>query len=471
MLMNVIHHLGASTQFTDRYKRLELSMNSLTVFMDIAKDPVVKKFKRLLHSLARKKPDQEEILLSYFAFLNSLAENSWRDYLVETLLRTANFFAEAVAEKDVTKISLSLQTKAGRDMEIIQEAAGLSSQEIIEYVKASLAEQFSDRQNQIFEGHIYPENWPVWDNAINCDFQEQSKEAPAMRWLNKEKAALKREFLGASRWSSILDKLAAYYAKVGWGIFSKYMVFHFNEQTAGKLEGIAKPDPVILNQLIAQEREQKIILDNTEYFLRGYRANNIILYGNRGTGKSSLVKALQNEYPDRKLRIVQLKKNQIGYFPEFVQLLAGFPYKFIVFIDDLSFDNLEQDYKNLKSLLEGGVEARPDNVLIYATSNRRHLVRETFDERSGDEVHVQDNIEEKLSLADRFGITVTFLSPDQSSYLRIVEGLAEQEGISIPKEALRQKALQWVMMHNGRSGRTARQFLDHLQGELDIKKE
>jgi predicted AAA+ superfamily ATPase len=200
------------------------------------------------------------------------------------------------------------------------------------------------------------------------------------------------------------------------GEFSAIYVFNFNEKTDDRLEGIEKPDPITLSKLIAQEREQKIILDNTEYFLKGYPANNIILYGNRGTGKSSLVKALQNEYADRKLRIVQLKKSQIGFFPEFVRILDRLPFKFIIFIDDLSFDNMEQDYKNLKSLLEGGVEARPDNVIIYATSNRRHLVKETIDERSGEEVHVRDNIEEKLSLADRFGITVTFLSPDQVSY-------------------------------------------------------
>jgi predicted AAA+ superfamily ATPase len=195
-------------------------------------------------------------------------------------------------------------------------------------------------------------------------------------------------------------------------------------------------------------------------------ANNVILYGSRGTGKSSLVKALLNEYVDKGLRLVQLKKDQMKCYPELVRQLAAVPLKFIIFIDDLSFSGEEEDYKILKSLLEGGIEARPGNVLIYATSNRRHLIKESFADRRPDDVHAHDTMDEKLSLADRFGITVTFLSPDQKTYLQIVEGLCAQEGLRIDKTLLRQKALQWVMMNNTSSGRTARQFVDNLKAKL-----
>jgi len=235
-----------------------------------------------------------------------------------------------------------------------------------------------------------------------------------------------------------------------------------------KLEGIENPDPIRISNLICQQREQSIVLRNTEIFLKGFPANNIILYGNRGTGKSSLVKALLNEYARQGLRLIEFKKAQMRYFAELVRELSRIPLKFLIFIDDLSFNEEEEDYRNIKSLLEGGVESRPQNVLIYATSNRKHLVKESFAERRGDDVHVRDNMEEKLSLADRFGITVTFLSPDQETYLKIVEELAFQESINLEKDKIRQKALQWVMMHNVRSGRTARQFIDHLRGELAI---
>ncbi len=173
-----------------------------------------------------------------------------------------------------------------------------------------------------------------------------------------------------------------------------------------------------------------------------------------------------NAYAAKGLRLVQLKKNQIGIFPELVKELSKNPLKFIIFIDDLSFNDVEEDYKNLKSLLEGGVESRPDNVLVYATSNRRHLVKESFADRKADDVHAHDNMEEKLSLADRFGITVTFLSPDQETYLRLWKALRFRNNIQMDRDELRQRALKWVMMHNGRSGRTARQFIDHLIGEL-----
>lgn len=448
------------------FRRLELSMDSMTIFKDVAKDITVRNFKNLLNCLALEETNIEQIFRHYFIFYNSLKENNWQDYLVELILCSSNSFARKAAIADDGEIDGSLRLKAKRDIRIIKEASEVSSEGIIEFVQGRIAE--NNNANEIFTGSIDPKNWPVWENTVKYKLINNSHDAMAVQWLNNKKSALKKEFKAQNDWGNIFDKLAEYYTEVGWGIFSKYMVFNFSEKTEDKLEGIEKPDPITLNKLIAQEREQKIILDNTEFFLKGYPANNIILYGNRGTGKSSLVKALQNEYAARKLRIVQLKKSQIGFFPEFVQILDRLPFKFIIFIDDLSFDNMEQDYKNLKSLLEGGVEARPENVIIYATSNRRHLVKETFDERSGEEVHVRDNIEEKLSLADRFGITVTFLSPDQKSYLRIVEGLASQEGISLDIEELRQRALKWVMMHNGRSGRTARQFIDHLKGELEI---
>ncbi|MCL6635108.1 MAG: ATP-binding protein [Peptococcaceae bacterium] len=198
-------------------------------------------------------------------------------------------------------------------------------------------------------------------------------------------------------------------------------------------------------------------------------ANNVLLYGDRGTGKSSTVKALLNHYRDRGLRLVEVAKGDLNGFALIARQLRDRPQRFIIFVDDLSFEESEVAYKELKAVLEGGLESRPANVLIYATSNRRHLVREHFSDRAAPagpdgEVRGNDTVQEKLSLADRFGITVLFTSPDRALYLDIVRGLAKQRGISLAEGELERRALLWEAWHNGRSGRTARQFVDQISG-------
>ncbi|OAT80735.1 ATP-binding protein [Desulfotomaculum copahuensis] len=288
--------------------------------------------------------------------------------------------------------------------------------------------------------------------------------AGAAAWLTSRRQRVKN-FLRHSRdWSTAVDELARFYHRVGCGVFSRYAAFRWRRRPGGESApaGIAAPDPVRLEQLIGLKREKALIRENTEHFLAGLPASNIILYGDRGTGKSSTVKALLNTYAPRGLRLVEMAKADLGDFPLLIRQLAGHQQKFIIFVDDLSFDETEPEYRALKTVLEGGLAVRPDNVLIYATSNRRHLVKESFSERQGDEVHARDSMEEKLSLADRFGITVTFPAPDQEGYLRIVEELAGQRGLEMDRDELRQLALHWEMWHNGRSGRTARQFVDYL---------
>ncbi|HEX2998940.1 MAG TPA: ATP-binding protein, partial [Armatimonadota bacterium] len=233
------------------------------------------------------------------------------------------------------------------------------------------------------------------------------------------------------------------------------------------LEGIETPDPIRLSDLIGYEQERDLLLRNTEHFLAGMQANNVLLYGDRGTGKSSSVKALLNEYAERGLRLIEVPKHQLGAFPRILRLLRGRPERFILFVDDLSFEENESSYKDLKAVLEGNLEVRPENVLLYATSNRRHLIPERFSDRDGssEEIHARDTQEEKLSLSDRFGITITFLSPTQALYLEIVSGLAQREGLRLSEAELRRQALQWATRHNGWSGRSARQFLDFALGE------
>jgi len=451
-------------------KKIGLSLNGLVVFEEILKDQGIHSFCKLLAALTPKKIDCEEIYITYHAYYKAMVGKNWRQYLVQKIFDCENAFV-LLASGLEKELNADILENISRDFKILQALAEIEPQEIIDLIAQRFQDQITDDEQDVFTDSLWPENWPVWNwNLEQVDIaHDQMVDASASQWLTITKALSLSNFIHQERWAENVTQLMAYYRQVGYGIFGTYGAFKLQE-TQRKLEGIENPDPIQIRDLICQEREQKLVLHNTESFLQGYPANNIILYGNRGTGKSSLVKALLNEYVGKGLRLVQLKKNQIGMFPELVGELSKIPLKFIIFIDDLSFNDLEEDYKNLKSLLEGGVESRPINVLVYATSNRRHLIKESFADRKGDDVHTHDNMEEKLSLADRFGITVTFLSPDQETYLKIVEGLAHQNKIDMDRDELRRRALKWVMMHNGRSGRTARQFVDHLIGEIAREK-
>jgi predicted AAA+ superfamily ATPase len=262
-------------------------------------------------------------------------------------------------------------------------------------------------------------------------------------------------------------------------MFARYGAFVW-ESIEGKscLRGIEVPDPIRLSDFIGYEQERLEVIENTEKFLKGLPANNVLLYGDRGTGKSSTVKAIVNEYREMGLRIIEIPRKHLVDFPAVIRQIKGRKCKFIIFVDDLAFEDSEESYTVLKSILEGGVENRPDNVLIYATSNRRHLIKEKFSDRAGfrsddpdDEIRAQDTMQEKLSLSERFGITVIFSSPDKKRYLGIVEGLAAQRGINIDRDRLQKEAMKWELMYNGRSARTAKQFVDWLEGNERLRSE
>ena len=268
-------------------------------------------------------------------------------------------------------------------------------------------------------------------------------------------------------WDRNIDVLAKFYHEKGCGIFARYWAFKWeNSENGGRLVGISEPDPITLNELIGYEEQKQQVLRNTRQFVQGFGANNMLLYGDRGTGKSSTIKALVHEFGQEGLRMVEVTKDQLMSLPEILVKFNDRPYRFIIFVDDLSFEEHETEYKYLKAVLEGSLEPAPENVLIYATSNRRHLIREYHSDRVQDEVRAQDTLQEKLSLSDRFGITVIYPSPDQEEYLKIVQGIAGSRGIDVEPEQLRQMALKWELWHNRRSGRTAKQFIEDLLGRL-----
>lgn len=246
--------------------------------------------------------------------------------------------------------------------------------------------------------------------------------------------------------------------KYGYGIYAKYRMFYIGED--GAIVPVQNPDDTRLSDLIDYKREQRIILDNTTALLSGKPAANILLTGDAGTGKSSTIKAVVNELYDSGLRIIEIRKEQLHKIPKILDELTENPLKFILFIDDLSFTKDDDNFSALKAILEGSVSAKSGNVAIYATSNRKHLVKENFSDREGDDVHFNDTLQEILSLSERFGIQLTFSRPDKATYLDIVHTLADKQGISYSSEKLDAAAEKFALKRGIRSARAARQFID-----------
>ena len=248
--------------------------------------------------------------------------------------------------------------------------------------------------------------------------------------------------------------------KYGYGIYAKYNVFCVDE--GGTIVPVRNPDRIALSDLVDYERERDVILRNTKALLNGKPAANILLTGDAGTGKSSTVKAVANALREEGLRIVEVRKDQLRIIPKILDELSGNPLKFILFIDDLSFLKDDDNFNALKALLEGSVTAKSDNVVIYATSNRRHIIKERFSDRDGDDIHRNETMQELVSLSERFGIHVTFSKPDKETFLHIVHHLAKENNIALPKDEIELLAERFALERGGRSARLARQFIDGL---------
>lgn len=257
--------------------------------------------------------------------------------------------------------------------------------------------------------------------------------------------------------------LASFYRAQGYGFFAQSSAFAVQDD--GTVAPIVHPDAIRLRDLPGYERQKQQILQNTLAFLDGREANNILLYGDKGTGKSSTVKAVVNEYAGRGLKIIEMSPRHITCFPRLFAETLRSPFRFIVFLDDLSFNREDDNFAALKAFIEGGLAGKPSNLVIYATSNRRHLIRETFADREGDEVRVRDSLETVTSLSDRFGLEITFSVPDKDEYLYIVDQLAAESGLDLPAEQLHLLAERFALRRNGRSPRTARQFISQQMAE------
>ena len=421
------------------------SDESLLVFQSVLDSPVARVALRLLHQ----DRDPEEAARTYVALFRLLAVevelaehavvgDAWQHHLVTRLLESDNVFSAKVRRQGHAWVGPTLRTAVEADLRAL----------------AALYHAGGPALQRLTADAALP---PLSGLQPLCDSPGPEH---ALRELLHETAD----------WRDLIGALAAHFAQGGAGLFAGHRAFRWlGADQQPPFRGVRHPDPVRLDDLIGDAYQRGLIVRNTEHFLAGLPANNVLLYGDRGTGKSSTVKALLNAYADRGLRLLEVSRGHLGDFPAIVELLSDRPERFILFVDDLSFDEHETGYKDLKAVLEGGLEVRPPNVLVYATSNRRHLVKERQSDRAqpgDDELHGFDTVQEKLSLADRFGITLTFVTPNQEQYLEIVRGLATRRGLDLPEPELRERALQWAAWHNGRSGRGARQFIDYLSGEL-----
>ena len=266
-----------------------------------------------------------------------------------------------------------------------------------------------------------------------------------------------------------------FYRDYGVGMFGLNKAFRIQDRTDSKLVflPINNMDKVMLSDLVGYEIQKKKLVDNTRAFVEGKKANNVLLFGDSGTGKSTSIKAIVNEFYDQGLRMIEIYKHQFKDLSNVIAAVKNRNYKFIIYMDDLSFEEFEIEYKFLKAVIEGGVETKPDNILIYATSNRRHLIRETWSDRNDvqqDEgMHRSDTMQEKLSLVNRFGVTINYSKPSQKEYFDIVIHLAAKAGIKMSEDELKAEANKWELSHGGISGRTAQQFIYYLQGQEDEK--
>ncbi len=286
--------------------------------------------------------------------------------------------------------------------------------------------------------------------------------------VSQKVQALSSQLEGAQDEKEFFDFVTAFYKQYGVGMFGLNKAFRILEDTGSGLQivPINNMDKVMLKDLIGYEQQKKELIENTKAFIEGKKANNVLLFGDSGTGKSTSIKAIVNEFYEEGLRMIEIYKYQFKDLSKVIGQIKNRNYKFIIYMDDLSFEEFEIEYKFLKAVIEGGVETKPDNILIYATSNRRHLIKETWSDRNdmehNGEIHRSDTVEEKLSLAHRFGVTIYYGKPNRKEFNDIVVGLARKAGLTLSEEVLKAEANKWELRHGGISGRTAQQFINYL---------
>ena len=392
---------------------LRAQLRGLSAFRSLLDTPMLKDALQLLDAAARR--DGEGALAAYdqmFYRLKAEGYSGLGTWLWDTLRYTETPFGDLAGSG---RSDPELEGAARRDVDTLLQLAQLGAEDIRVALKPILTEEYVS----------VLDNLPAWETGAPFTFEE----------------------------------LAAFYQENGAGLYTKYRAFLWEE---GRLVPVADPDCPHPVELLGYDQQRKQVLDNTRLLVEGKPSNNVLLFGDGGTGKSATVKSMLYLPGMENLRLIEIQKENLVGMPRLIRSLAGRRQSFILFIDDLAFDQDDKTYSSLKTILEGGLEKRPLNVAIYATSNRRHLVRQTFSDRAGDEVDAFETISEKTALAERFGLRIPYMTMSKSEYLALIDHLAGLYHVEMNREVLHAKAMEWEIRHAGRTPRVARQFIASL---------
>ncbi|MGN0506619.1 MAG: ATP-binding protein [Lachnospiraceae bacterium] len=425
-------------------------LSRLVIYRNIDRDSILFSLADAMEAYEKGRADQEETVSRFYTQVHRLLDvatqygfdgNLWQNYLAFLLAMTETPFG------------------------LVCEKRGATEGSVNEFAKADF---------EIF-WYLFHYDFSRWEEEFGIDcfsviisYQSIQKEE---KYYNKSVSdrvrALSKAIAEAADGQQVFDVVTEFYRVHGVGMIGLNKAFRLAEH--GELIPITNTEEVHLTDIIGYESQKQKLVENTKAFVEGRKANNVLLFGDAGTGKSTSIKAILNEYYGDGLRMIEIYKHQFSELAGLISCVKNRNYKFIIYMDDLSFEEFEIEYKYLKAVIEGGLEIKPDNVLIYATSNRRHLIRETWSDRSDmskDELHRSDTMQEKLSLVARFGISISFMAPNQKEYFEIVRGIAKRyPQITLSEEELLAAANAWELAHGGLSGRTAQQFVTYLLGK------
>lgn len=427
-------------------------VNELIVYRNFEQGQVLEDMTWIMEHFNNEYYNAEDIRALFYDCIHGLVElagsygfskNLWHNYLTFLLVNNENTFSTAC--EIVGPVDGSINALVRHDFEIIKELFDYDFGPVEKYLQVNCFGFISNYQN-------INENSKMFNKRIRdriCDLSVKLGNARSI--------------------DEFMEDMTTFYKDFGVGKLGLHKAFRVaHEEDGVHIVPITNIAHVHLDDLVGYEIAKKKLIDNTEAFVQGRKANNCLLFGDAGTGKSSSIKGILNQYYDQGLRIIEIYKHQFQDLNEVITQIKNRNYKFIIYMDDLSFEEFEIEYKYLKAVIEGGLEKKPDNILIYATSNRRHLVREQFSDKEGrrDDLHSSDTVQEKLSLVYRFGVKIFFCAPDKKEFQKIVRTLAERYHINMKEEDLLLEANKWELQHGGLSGRTAQQFIDYLLGQI-----
>ncbi len=430
-----------------------MRIKELMIYKNMEESGILQNMTVLMEECSKevdKEDDKERLKELLFDSVNQLLElsvshgfegNLWHNYLTYLLASHENAYSTSC--EIVGEVEGSINVAALHDFTIYKELYDYEFSKIEKALEVQCLSFLQDYKGSSRAGKVF--NRRIRDRICS---------------LGKNLA----ETENAEEFKTVMTQ---FYKEFGVGKLGLHKAFRVEHGENGtEIVPITRIAHVHLDDLVGYEIAKKKLIENTEAFVRGRRANNCLLFGDAGTGKSSSIKAILNQYYDQGLRMIEVYKHQFQDLNDIIGQIKNRNYKFIIYMDDLSFEEFEIEYKYLKAVIEGGLEKKPENVLIYATSNRRHLIRETFKDKADrdEELHTNDTVQEKLSLVARFGVTIYYGKPDKKEFQQIVLGLARRSGIDMPKEKLLLEANRWELNHGGLSGRTAQQFIDYLAG-------